>query len=167
MKYIESLKDKFGLEGEIDPYEFLHKIQLELESKKLTHKQRFALEELKRGLQEDLGQTPIELEGEGEIEYLDESEDSMELTPAEQQYFLYQQMQHNAFSPDIRNINLPNFCQNEEDYEDVKEGFMPGFNPQKHTIIKGFKQAEIIDSMKPQYYFNAKNKSNVPSKLYI
>lgn len=163
--------NKVFIEPDIDPHEFLKKIQQELNSNNLTSKQRRGLEDLKRSIQEDLGQTMIELEGDPEIDYSDESNESDELTPAEQQYLLYHHLQKEGYQFDIRHLDLPMFANEEqvEDFdEDMGKGFSPDFGvkqPQK-AMMKGFRQAEIIDSMKPQYYFNAKNKSN-PQRIYI
>ena len=48
IKFIEGLRNKFGFEGEIDHYEFIQKIQNELNKGVKNDKQRLALEELKR-----------------------------------------------------------------------------------------------------------------------
>ena len=69
IRYIEKLKDKFGFDGDIDPYEFIQKIQWELNKGVKNEKQRLALEELKRWMLEDLAQWPIPIDEGNDNEY--------------------------------------------------------------------------------------------------
>lgn len=137
--YIGQLKEKYKLEGEIDPHDFLHKIQLELNLGTQNSKQKSALEEIKRSLQEEIYSHPIELEND-DIDSLDESNDLNDLTPEEQQYLLMHELQD---SDDMMNIDyknnlrlalLQNLAQNQvEDYEDEvgdNEDTKPDFNQQ-------------------------------------
>lgn len=178
IRYIESLKDKFGFENEIDPHEFIHKIGQELVHGKLTQKQRHTLEELKRGLLEDLAQTPLPLENDEEIDYSDESEGD-ELTPAERQYLIYQQLQNSKLDKNTVNYkndlrlalmeHLPKGYEVEDFEEDEEAHGYPQISPNKihhNALIRGMKQAEIIDSMKPQYYFNTKSNQSL-HQLYL
>lgn len=171
IKYIQSLRDKFGFKGEIDPHEFLQKIQNELNQGVESSKQREALEELKHALQEELGQTPIELDQEDEIDCFEENEGEGELTPEEREFLLYQHFHGDHpendidYKNDLKAALYDNYTQDVhfEGYKDSTEQI----NPKETNFRVGpvpstkapFKQAEIIDSMKPQYYFNAKNKS--------
>jgi hypothetical protein len=157
LKYIESLKDKLDIDDDMDPQEFLRRIQLEINNPKITKKQKMALEELKKGLLDDLGQNPLELESEVENDFLD-SEDDVELTAAEKQYLMYHHLQKN---PEFTANNLDRLMietDDQDSYQDLSQGYSLPY-PNQNTVIRGFKQAEIMDSMKPQYYFNAKNKS--------
>jgi hypothetical protein len=95
IEYIESLKDKLEIEENLDAQEFINRIQNEIYNPELSPKQRLALEELKKGLLQDIGQYPLQLEAEGEYDYFEDSEDDIEFTPAEQQYLMYQHLQQN------------------------------------------------------------------------
>ena len=144
---------------------------------KLTQKQRHTLEELRRGLLEDLAQTPIPLDDDEEIDYSDDS-NSDELTPAERQYLIYQQLQNNKlgnvanYKNDLRLAlmeHLPKGVEVEDFEEDDEDHGYPQASLNKinnNALIRGMKQAEILDSMKPQYYFNTKN-NNALHQLYI
>lgn len=73
----------------------LNKIQIELNSGVETQKQRIALEELKKGLIEDLASYPIQLEEDDSNEYIDDSQDDSEdLTPEEQELIIYQHLRN-------------------------------------------------------------------------
>ena len=157
LKYIESLKDKLDIDDDMDPQEFLRRIQMEINNPNITKKQKMALEELKKGLLDDLGQTPLELESEVENGFED-SEEDVELTAAEKQYLMYHHLQKN---PEITAGGFKNLMidtEEQDSYHDLSRGYNPPY-PHQNAVVKNFRQAEIIDSMKPQYYFNAKNKS--------
>lgn len=101
MNYIEGLKQKYDLEGDIEPDVFLSKIESELKDGTQTSKQRAALEELKKGLQDEVLNEPITLDSDQD---LDDSEDGDELTPEEEQFLLMHQLQNNpdAFSQNYK-----------------------------------------------------------------
>lgn len=157
LKYIESLKDKLDIDDDMDPQEFLRRIQMEINNPKITKKQRMALEELKKGLLDDLGQTPLELESDVDNGFED-SEDDLELTAAEKQYLMYHHLQKNPEFTEASFNKLMIETDDHDSYNDLSLGYNPP-HPHQNAVIRGFKHAEIIDSMKPQYYFNAKNKS--------
>jgi hypothetical protein len=150
--YIESLKDKFDLSDELDPREFIKKIDIELSEGKIDEKQKFALKELKRGLQIELEHTPIEIDG--DLDY--ESEESNDLTPDQSQYLIYNQINDNAFNPQFESVF--GTYENHEDFDYSNE--MDNKND-RQIATKGSRQAEIIDYMKPQYYFNSKNTTGI------
>lgn len=170
IKFIEGLRDEFGFEGDIDPYEFLQKIQNELNNGVVSEKQRMALEELKRWILEDLAQCPIPLDELNENEYFDESEESEEISP-ESHYSLFSQMNKNIQAEQIKNykddlkfalwgnnsnssknyFNVENF---DNEYSNIYQKLSSEIDL-KHNL----RQVEIVDSLKPQFYFNAnKNK---------
>lgn len=150
--YIESLKEKFDLSDELDPREFIKKIDIELSEGKINEKQRFALKELKRGLQMELEQTPIEIDG--DLDY--ESEESNDLTPDESQYMIYNQINDDAFNPQFESVF--GTYENQDDFEYYNE---VNKKNNKQPVSNGSRQAEIIDYMKPQYYFNSKNTTGI------
>ena len=102
LKYIENLKFKYKLADDIDPYEFLSKIQIELDQELLTVKQKAVLEELKRDLKDEIWANPIELDCDDEQE---DSNDSNQLTEEEQRYLWSHNVNH---LEDIMEINYKN-----------------------------------------------------------
>jgi hypothetical protein len=133
--YIESLKDKFDLNDELDPREFIKKIDTEIGEGKVNDKQIFALQELKRGLQIEIGHPPIEIEG--ELEY--ESDESDSCIPGDNQYLIYNQINDVAFNPQIDSV-----FGKYENHDDASHGYSDGLNGNnKQALMRGFGHAGI------------------------
>jgi hypothetical protein len=134
--YIESLKDKFDLNDELDPREFIKKIDTEIGEGKINDKQIFALQELKRGLQMELEHTPIEIEG--ELDY--ESDDSDSCIHGESQYLIYNQINDVAFNPQVDSV-----FGKYENQDDASHGYSDKLNGSndKQALMRGFEHAGI------------------------
>lgn len=144
LSYIESLRDKFSLDEDLDPKEFIYKIEMEIETGNITDKQHFALEELKKGLLLEMLE-PLQIEVDIDTEDIDSEED-------EEAYYLNDQIQKEKFSPRFK----------DDTNEDGKEEyFQININDPHSQIFKGRSQAEIVDEIKTQYYFNAQNNPKI------
>lgn len=145
LAYIETLRDKFMLDEDLDPKEFIFKIDQEIETGNLTDKQHYALIELKKGLLTEMLE-PLQIEGDIDSEEDDES------------YYLSNKIQSRKISPRFQNEILD---LQEGNFEEKEEFLNRKINDPSSQKIKNSKQTEIIDHTKTEYYFNAQNKDGL------
>ena len=120
---------------------------------------------------EDLAQWPIPIDEWNNNEYIDESEESEEIC-AEDHYSLFSNVRHhnqNEVPKNYKNDLKYALCgassnshQNSYDKIELHNEYSNSYHQMNSEIDfhKQLRQVEIVDSLKPQFYFNAKNKSD-------
>ena len=120
---------------------------------------------------EDLAQCPIPLDEMNDNEYLEESEESEGICP-DSHYSLFSQMNQNNQGEQFKNYkddlkfalcgDTSNYNKNRSEINNLHNEYSNSYQNLISEVDnhKYLKQVEIIDSLKPQFYFNAKNKQD-------